>query len=491
VVTRAAWLVVSAWCLSGCSLWVAERTRACAASSDCAVTEACELLPNEAHGYCVPAKEGFDAGPTSNDPDCSDAYGIDGPHALRIGAVLTKTTATGGVDQRGVYRRHAISLAVDQLNQLTNRTADDPTVFVRVCDDFGLADTSALKARALMDDGYVALLTGGSSSTLAAANEAVPRRVVVLSVSGSSSQIGSAGVVADGGKLVWSAGISDQTQARVLTSLAPPGSLGAIGRDTPGFVTLHQLLNDAWRDTVDGGFVSLYRYPSASGPRGAVAQMLDAGVPTTVVPLMPVGDSKLLFDAFTEAGVSDPVWLFTDNSRNTQLFDEALPDGGRDVRLARLAGARGTGPSVDARSSAYLVFQARYASTFGVDPLGASYVPNTYDAVLLLAGAALWSRVSPEPGSLPLVRGLMALSDPAGAAVLLDANEFPTTLRSAFLQGRGVNVRGASGELDFDALTGTAPSPLEEWVLDADAGFVSVRIWTELADGGLQSRPAQ
>ena len=72
--------------------------------------------------------------------------------------------------------------------------------------------------------GALAIITPGSTETLAVANVAAPAGVLTMSGSASSVQIGQAGVLPDGGaKLVWSAAPSDDLQGRVLAGLIVDG----------------------------------------------------------------------------------------------------------------------------------------------------------------------------------------------------------------------------------------------------------------------------
>jgi ABC-type branched-subunit amino acid transport system substrate-binding protein len=417
--------------------------------------------------------------------------GTDGAGSLRLAAVIGLTTGSGAADPRGPLRANAIALAINGLNNPAYRAPTDPQYFVRVCDDHGSTSLDAQKATELVSDGYVAFITGGSGSTLAVSNVAAASGVPTLSFSGSSSQLSTAGAQPNGGpKLVWSVGISDSVQAQVLGGLAADGgyrSATSIALDTTGFQGLYSLINDAVIADTDGGrFVSVALYSSATGPAAAVAQVLDGGVPDLVFPVTPVADSKALFDAWFASAPRNPAWLFTDNSRNAALYQDALPDGGVDAsRLARLAGSRGTGPAVPRTSSQYQSFLQLYLGAYGTDPSSVSYVPNAYDATLLLAAAAAWARANGGATPEGIARGLSHLSAPGVPEVPLDPSEFVPSLETAFTQGQDVNVVGASGHLDFDPVTGIAPCPVELWSLVADAGFVTAAVYDPLPDGGL------
>jgi ABC-type branched-subunit amino acid transport system substrate-binding protein len=471
-------------CGWGCTLILDHRLNECSQDADCAGRgPGLACVQNQ----CVTA----DAGVAAADPDCSGTVGVDGADSLRLAAVIGLTTSTGEADPRGPLRANAIALAINGLNNPAYRAPTDPNYFVRLCDDHGSTTVDAQKATELVGDGYVAFITGGSSSTLAVSNVAAASGIPTLSFSGSSSQLSTAGAQPHGGpKLVWSVGISDSVQAQVLGQLAADGgyrSAACISLDSTGFQTLYSLINDAVLADTDGGlFVSVALYSSTTGPAPAVVQILDGGVPDLVLPVTPVSDSKPLFDAWFASAPKRPAWLFTDNSRNAALYQDALPDGGVDAsRLARLAGSRGTGPAVPRTSSQYQSFLQLYLDAYGVDPSSVSYVPNAYDATLLLAAAAAWARANGGATPEAIARGMSHLSAPGQPEVALDPSVFVPSLETAFAQGEDVNVAGASGQLDFDPTTGIAPCPVELWTLVADAGFATLAIYDPLPDGGL------
>jgi hypothetical protein len=93
----------------------------------------------------------------------------------------------------------------------------------------------------------------------------------------------------------------------------------------------------------------------------------------------------------------------------------------------------------------------RFADVSVAEPGDHAFVAHTYDATWLALIAAAWSLV--ESGSLEpagLARGLRRVSE--GAAVDVGAAGL-SAIESAFLRREGVDVRGASGPLDFDPET--------------------------------------
>jgi len=153
--------------LSGCTLWISLELNECQSDADCtALGPALTCVQS----ICVL----FDAGTASTNPDCKATAGLDGPGSLRFAAVLGLTTTSGAADPRGPLRKDAITLAVEGLNDRANRSSTDPPYFVRFCDDHGSTASDNTQATALAGDGYLALISGGSSSTIAVSNVAAP-----------------------------------------------------------------------------------------------------------------------------------------------------------------------------------------------------------------------------------------------------------------------------------------------------------------------------
>lgn len=471
---------------SACSLFIGSLDE-CKVDADCASKGAGLVCQDQ---LCVVGEGGGDAGADAGadagpavlrDPLCQSLFGaVDGgAGVLRFGAVVPKTTSSGAADQRGVLREHALQLAVEQLNK--NFAIPNHPVALRVCDDTGDSAKAANEAQELLDEGAVALVTTGSSQTIAIADKGVPAGAVMMAISATSTQIASAGVLPDGGaKRVWSTATSDALQGRVLASMLagtaavnPPGAPfqapACLHQDDVAFDLLYNTIRQDLAADTDGGLLMPQAlYASGADPTSAVQQTM-AGSPDAVVVIAPVGDSARIFGAWTGA---DPVWLFTDNSRNTSLY---AFDGG----LARLQGSLGTGPATaSAASTEYNDFQTLYLTEFSTDPASASYVPNAYDAVLLLGAGAVWSADHGGVTGAGIAQGLGKLSQAdAGSSVSLEANQF-TTLQAAFAQGRAVNVSGASGALDFDPATGVAPGPIDVWTIAPDGGIVTLQTVT-------------
>ncbi len=124
----------------------------------------------------------------------------------------------------------------------------------------------------------------------------------------------------------------------------------------------------------------------------------------------------------------------------------------------------------------YNNFNASYSVAFpNENPADASYSPYTYDAAWLAIYGAAWAEYQRDGFSgLDLAFGLQQISSQTGVAVDISGGNWNTVKRE-FKAGHGINVTGASGELDFDPETEETSAEVIFWKInDAQTGFENV-----------------
>ena len=131
----------------------------------------------------------------------------------------------------------------------------------------------------------------------------------------------------------------------------------------------------------------------------------------------------------------------------------------------------GTRPSVPS-GTIFDSFAAAYAAEYdGEDVTNFAYTAHTYDAAWLSIYGLTWAWYSSGAlTGIDIARGLRQLSDGEPIAVR------PTTwnaLKANFRAGMSVDVRGTSGELDFDPATEETTGPIDRWriVEDGQGGW--------------------
>ena len=163
-----------------------------------------------------------------------------------------------------------------------------------------------------------------------------------------------------------------------------------------------------------------------------------------------------------------------------------LADGGQDVEVFeavtgienRLDQISGSAPASE-QTVVFESFAAEYTSKYGESADQTPYMGRAYDAAWLLIYGTAWSHyqesLEGQINGLGAARGLRMISDPNGAAVDIGPTQW-NSLRAQFELGNRVNVRGASGPLDFDPETGETVSAIDIWAMDDSSGRLQVSI---------------
>jgi len=189
-----------------------------------------------------------------------------------------------------------------------------------------------------------------------------------------------------------------------------------------------------------------------------------SGQTTDVIAFM---DSAAQLVGFDGKGI-----FLTDAAANADFLASADP--------ARVAQVRGTRQALRDQSVdlVYASFLAAYASEYGEDASRFSFTANAYDAGWLLAYGAAWA-VFQEPAltGVGIARGLRHLS--AGAPIEARSTEWGKVVES-FREGKSVDVRGASGDLDYDPATEETSGDIETWRIE-DGEIRGIDVWSGAA----------
>jgi branched-chain amino acid transport system substrate-binding protein len=196
-------LSLSTTLLAGCSFTTASGLSECESSADCGENQVC------AQNFCLPQPAG-----------CGERYGDLSADAVQIGAVLplslSATNPALGKDESEVQGLNAIRLALDEINE---RGAAGKKLTLHVCDTAADPARTAAQTEWLVNEKkIVALLTAGSSQTLAAAAITLPKGVLTMSSSGTSPELTKR---EDNSKLglLWRTAPSDAIQGKVIANL--------------------------------------------------------------------------------------------------------------------------------------------------------------------------------------------------------------------------------------------------------------------------------
>ena len=157
-----------------------------------------------------------------------------------------------------------------------------------------------------------------------------------------------------------------------------------------------------------------------------------------------------------------------------------LADGGKDLDIFEdVNGAhdiidriKGTTPGQDL-GPIYEVFKDSFdaANSNGLADSRA-FNAYAYDAAWLVVYGAAWAHYNETAiNGLGIARGLRYISDPGGSDVDVGPSAW-NALRAEFEAAQPVNIRGASGDLDYDPVTGETSAPIDWWCIEAvDSSF--------------------
>ncbi len=260
--------------------------------------------------------------------------------------------------------------------------------------------------------------------------------------------------------LLWRTAASDALQGAAIasdmltgrdppvTSVAAIHEVGAYGEG------LYEVFARAFTD--GGGEVTAYPYADSGQLAEAIAQVGS----TDVQEVLFISSETQTIIGFLDSVAS----LAQYETKSLFMTDPAAnPDVLAEASGTALAKVRGTRPApLDEDEDVYASFIASYAGEFGDDVRGFPFTPNVYDAAWLLAYGAAWAMFR-EDGAIAgstMARGLRRLSD--GQTVEIRPSGWSSVLQ-VFRDGGAVNVKGASGELDFDPDTEETSAGIEVW----------------------------
>ncbi|MBU8900521.1 amino acid ABC transporter substrate-binding protein [Corallococcus sp. H22C18031201] len=473
-------MAVGAVLFAGCSFTTASGLNECETSADCGANRVCT------QGYCLPQPDG-----------CDRALGATTvANAIPLGAVLPITTSEG-TDESEEQDLNALKLALDEVNQLEG--VGGRRFVLYVCDSH--ADTDRAKTQAewmVGDKGVSAIFTSGSAQTISISTITIPKGVLLMSYTATSAAISNLSDKNGGSTgLVWRTTPSDVLQGRVIADILqgriaindPAGTFTAPAKVGVAYVNdaYGQGLYSALLDRFQPKQVPGVQYPRNGDVGTAVTQLVLEKANLTVLAGFPEDNTRIINQAVS-AGLTQAAgyrWFFTDANKTSDLFT-ALGNN-----KAEVAGAYGTTPATERpNDSVYSLFAARFKTATNKDAGQYSYTAHAYDAMYLVALGHAYA-VGPDINSPQpitgnrVAEGLTFVTPPPGANpappnYAIGPIQF-TSARDELRAGHVINVRGASGELDFDNAKGEAPSQYELWKIE-NSKFTTLQLITPQAD---------
>lgn len=393
-------------------------------------------------------------------PLCARTFGpIGAPNTLVIGAVLP---LSGGGESFGGPIEQGVDLAVRELNE-AGGLGGGRSLAIISCDDGGNLEQARTVTRHLAEVVGVPAIVGPTFSGIyLSIVQEITRAAGTLTISPSATSPLITGL--DDAGLAWRTAASDRFQGIALAALvetAPSlrrivalGKDDAYGRgllDAIGPALSARLGQDAFRPRT---------YPDPAKTTspdyaGAVAGALSGfGAPDAVIVLGTTESITVMQLVETR---------LAETSTRTRYF---FADGGKVPDLLTAIGdapglrARVVGTEADhASGDTFAKFSLRVQQAFGVASPGI-YAANAYDAVYVIAASAVTLEQGTKPTGANLASGIARLV--SGRALEVGPMDW-STARSVLAAGGSIDLRGASGPLDFDLATGEAPANVALW----------------------------
>ncbi len=176
------------------------------------------------------------------------------------------------------------------------------------------------------------------------------------------------------------------------------------------------------------------------------------GDPQALIAISLSQDSDVYIKQAIEGGFFSQ-FIFVDANRANTIFKNKADE-------IALEGMCGTSPIAPQNTESLNTFTASYQAEFGEST--ATYLPNTYDAVII-AGLAAYEAKSKGEGVTPITirNHLRSVAGPPGEKIKAGPVELKRALK-LLNSGQEIDYVGASGEVDFDN-NGDVETPYEIW----------------------------
>jgi branched-chain amino acid transport system substrate-binding protein len=158
-------------------------------------------------------------------------------------------------------------------------------------------------------------------------------------------------------------------------------------------------------------------------------------------------------------------WAFADAAKDPAIVDQYTAN--------EIDGELGTAPAMGV-GPAFRDFSDRYRTRFGVDPALYGYTAQSYDAMYLVMLSTAWGKFKGLINGANLAEGMGRVSATGQAQVNVGATGWQTAT-TALSGGSSVDLKGASGDLDFDPTSGAPSALYEVWQVHADGGISTVK----------------
>lgn len=431
-------------------------------------------------GRCTAELPRDDACPVTEPADLFErrATGDDAP--LVFGSIFSLDASFDDAQTK------AVRLAVREINR-TGGLAAGRTLGIVFCDNGGDDNAATGEARRALNKHALDYLAGTlgvpalvgpltSSDSLTLVAHALARRYPTLMISPSATSPALTEQPdrldpEDPYGLFWRTCPNDTLQAEVLASFV-------IGADPTIDVVAVVYIQDAYGEGLTDVFRARFGvdrtapFPfDASTDDGALADHVAASDPDAILVVsVEAARTVSILGALASRGLTSKKYFFTDGSKDpVALLDPSLPPAVRTI----LESARGTAPAAP-KGKDYELFETNLFKDFELVADQYAFLAQSYDATYVAAyGAVRAASASARFDGRDVAEGLAHLA--SGAPIRVGPLDWPAGKSKLGGDPGEIDVRGTSGDLDFDPATGEAPGPIEVWAIQPGlSGFETV-----------------
>jgi branched-chain amino acid transport system substrate-binding protein len=419
-------------------------------------------------------QEGFCADAPPLDPRCRVVGATDGD-VVEFGSILPRTNADGTLHQWGPYWEDAIELAIDQLNPPTRQGIGGRSIRFTMCNTSGDATQATELAQMLVSRRVPAIISDGSTETLADAAVTTPAGVLLMAGASTTPELTKLPDKSPDDKtigLVWRTTPSDVYQAEVLAQqiqkdFAPMQPTVTVFERNDSY---GQGLYDAFRKDYVGTSANFLYTPVVAGMPDdtgqAVMQAAQTAPSVVVIIGFPADVVAVLNSSFASPAFDGVSFYLTQGGKFPDIFTEVSD-------ASRLEGMKGTAIAAadPATSDAFAWFKPQFEQKYETSTDSVADIANVFDAAMLLALSGSYALGSKQKlDGTHMAHGLTHVE--SGAKQPLYPPNFAPAA-DALAKGQDIDIEGASGHLDFNTSTGEAKADIEVWKIQGGT-FVHV-----------------
>lgn len=368
-----------------------------------------------------------------------------------VGAVMSLTGSLGVLGQQIAK---GSELAINDLNAA--RGGNTCELKLSLLDDQTSPSVGVDAAKKLVDVQQVPALIGALSSGVSAAiltSVTAPSQVVQISPASTSPTFSDLARQGKTGGFWFRTCPSDALQGLAMAKVAHDAGLQKVAvmyLNNPYGQGLSQEFTAGFRQL--GGTVTenVVYNPSQPSYRAEVGKALSPA-PDALFLIGYPGDGTTITREWIAAG-GPQKFLFPDGLESQDFVNDVGPQYLKDVH--------GTAPGSD-KTPSLATFQSEFQAKFGTLPTQA-YIPNAYDATVLVGLAMEQARSSKGPAIRDAIR---KVTDPKGQKVYAGVAELKKAA-ALLAEGKSIQYVGATGPLQFDA-NGDIAAPMQVWNVSA------------------------